>query len=252
MTSSDDEGKPSRRAELKKLHFQKSQELKKAKSKADKEAIEDKFRKLESELMGDLKAPVVETNTVLPDSLYKTDQEVSKTQHKKAQRKDKEQAKRAAIVAAVGDGSIEAQLSMSEMQDIVGRIPSEFRIENIPSDGDCMFQSIVVQLNDGFSSTDLRALVADHLIAHEEDFKFFLEEPDKGYEEYCEGIRNTAWGSELELQAISLILKRSVLVYMQDRIITIGEQFTDETEPFRVSFHLRQYSSPHYNAVVRN
>ena len=251
MSSSEDESKPSRRAELKKLHFQKSQELKKAKSKADREAVEDKFRKLESDLMGDLKAPVVVTNTVLPESLYKTEQEVSRTQQKKAQRKDKEDAKRAAIVAQVGDGSLEAQLSVTEMQDIVARIPPEFRIENIPSDGDCMFQSIVVQLNAGLSSKDLRALVSDHLIAHEEEFKFFLEDPEMGYEEYCEGIRNTAWGSELELQAISAILERSILVYTQDRIITVGEHYTGESEPLRVSFHLRQYSSPHYNAVVR-
>jgi hypothetical protein len=90
-------------------------------------------------------------------------------------------------------------------------------------------------------------MVADYLSANEEDFKYFIDE-ESSFEDYCAGIRSSSWGSELELEIVSRIFEKPILVYTPERVISIGENFT--TKPLRVSFHRLQYSSPHYNAVV--
>jgi hypothetical protein len=250
MSSSENEGGTSRRSELKKLHFQKTQEMKKAKSKADKEAVEAKFRDLEASLLS-ISNPLAGSNVpsleILPESLYRAQGEVSRAQKKRESKRAREDMKRADIVAAVGDGSAEAALALNEMSDIMSQVPEGFIVKDIPSDGDCMFASLTVQMEGLFCSRDVREMVADYLSANEEDFKFFIDE-ESSFEDYCAGIRSSSWGSELELEIVSRIFEKPILVYTPERVISIGENFT--TKPLRVSFHRLQYSSPHYNAVV--
>ena len=251
MSSSENEGASSRRGELKKLHFQKSQEMKKAKSKADKEAIEAKFRDLEANLLGTSKVPAgadPQPDEVLPASLYKEQSEMSRAQKKKESKRAKDELKRAELVAAVGDGSAEAALALSEMAAIQERLPTRFIIKDIPSDGDCMFSSLTVQMEGSFAPRDLREMVADYLSANEDEFKFFMDD-ESSFDDYCSGIRTSSWGSDLELEIVSRILEKPILVYTPDRVISIGENFSS-SDPLRVSFHRLQYSSPHYNAVV--
>jgi len=247
-SESEIESQPSKRSEIKKLHFQKNQELKKAKSKADKDKIEAKYKELENKW-----APqVVEVDTeipVVPLSLYKDQQEISRAQQKKESKKTKEEAKRQETIAAVGDGSLELELAKNERAAIESRIPAGFHIMETRADGDCMFASLRAHLGDSMTCTEIRNLVADFLIANEDEFKFFVYESD--FTVYCNGLRESAWGSQIELEALSRIMERCILVYTPDRIITVGESFkTDEIELLRISFHQRQFSSPHYNAVV--
>jgi hypothetical protein len=248
MSNSPAEEQPSRRNELKKLHFQKAQELKKAKSRAEKERIEAKYKDLgerDSEPSPHAFSPIV-----LPESLYREEHEVSRAQMKKVARKAKEEAKRKEIVASVGDGSLELELAQNESLCIKEKIPAGFEIIQIAADGDCMFASLQAHLGESISCKELRELIADFLSSHEDEFRFFVDRED--FQEYCEEVRTTAWGSDIELEALSRLLERSIIVLTAERIITVGEQFSEQTEPLRISFHLHQYSSPHYNAVMRS
>jgi hypothetical protein len=239
------EEKSSRRSELKKLHFEKTQELKRAKSRAEKDQIELKYKELEKgHISGNTQLDDSASAIFLPESLYTEQKEPSRSQAKKEAKQAKEAARRAEIVSQVGDGSIEVELALNERKQIESRIPEEFEIKQVPADGECMYASIILQLGGSLTCNDLRNSVADFLESHEEEYKLFL---DEDFNEYCSGVRSSTWGSEIELQVISRIYNRCITVYTSEGIIPISQ---GEEPPIRLSFHLRQYSSPHYNAVV--
>ena len=250
MSSSDDSSGPSKREELKKLVFQKSQELKRCKSKQQKDDVEAKYKLLEYALRGNDRPSVSEKNPLLSPitegNLY-SDQprELSKTQKKKEARSERDKVSREALVAQLGDGSFEKGLSEQEMTEIIDKIPEGYKMTQIPADGDCMFSSIAVQVN--HTVIDLREKIASFLELHREDFECFM---DYDLSSYLESLRKSAWGSDIELEASSRIYQRPVKVITKNKVLVFGEAF-QSAEPIFLSFHESQFSSPHYNAVVR-
>lgn len=71
-----------------------------------------------------------------------------------------------------------------------------------------------------------------------------------------ESVRSSAeWGGHIELRALSIAMKRAVLVYsVQSREpLTIAENGCDTENPIRLSYHLQYYAlGEHYNQVVPN
>ena len=105
----------------------------------------------------------------------------------------------------------------------------------------------------------MRALCADTLETHADDFKAFCEytpeTPD--FESYCATVRSSdeTWGGHLELRALAVALNRPVHVYRADSdVLVLGEgeaTATATAEPIRLSYHLHYYSlGEHYNQVV--
>jgi hypothetical protein len=247
--SSDEEEGSSRRSELRKLHHQKTMELKKVKSKVDKKSIEEKYTKLEAELLGKLPVAATPATILLPPTLY-VEKDVSKSQLKKEKREASKLAHEQAVRDAVGDGSEALELKRIENDHIVRKLPESYCIREIPADGDCLFASVATQLNDGTTVPMLRNTVSDYLLEHKSEFAPFVDESECDFQEYCESIRGAKWGSDLELEAISRILERNIMVLTAESQHVFGEQFTS-SDPIRLSFHQRQYTSNHYNAVVR-
>ncbi len=256
MSSDEDAtGAPSRRAEIRKLHFEKSQQLKKAKSKAEKKAIEDKYALLESGLIANVSSDAT-TSVVdippptvsLPESLY-VEKELTKTQLKKERKAVAMATREQLIKADVGDGSEALLMRQNEVQEILGRIPRACTIVDIAPDGDCLFASIVGQLKSGYSVAKLRDATAKYMLENRPDFEPFVDNAGSSFETYCEGIRTSVWGSDLELQAIARMLGITIVVYTADSELKFGN---DSGRPVRLSFHERQYTSNHYNAVVDN
>ena len=244
MSSSESE-QTSHRAELKKLQFQRSQELKKAKSKQDKQTIELKYQVLEEALKGTVnkqEAVVIAPEVLMPESLYKK-QDVSKAQQKKERKKDRLAQERASIVNTVGDGAVELELRKAELEAISRRLPTGLAIEQIDPNGDCLFTSISIQL-DAISPSQLRNNIADFLESNSEDFAGFV---DQDFGEYVHGIRTSSWGSDVELEAVSRLLQRRIIVFTRDQTLEFGSAHAN---PIRMSFHEKQFSSPHYNAVI--
>lgn len=135
------------------------------------------------------------------------------------------------------------------------------KIYEIPPDGDCMYAAVIHQLcalNICFSVENLRKQTADFMRTHTDDFFPFLCDQDDGdmfskekYTTYCNNIESTrAWGGQIELRAISNILKRPIEVLQANTpAVTIGEEF--KADPIILIYHRHVYSlGEHYNSVI--
>jgi hypothetical protein len=242
----------SRRAALKQLQFSKSQELKKAKFKNDKKLIEEKYAKLENELLGHTtdSLPTQPTQSA-PLVLYSdTPKEISKSQKRKEEKQARLEERKHEIVKQVGDGSLELALKEEEMNAIKSRIPKGFQIRFVEADGDCMFSSMCASVPNT-SVADLRNRIADYLLSNREEFEMFLDSDDCSFEDYCDSLRANRWGSDVELEACARLLRVPIAVFTANNVLKFGEQFEGNGSPVvRLSFHRHQLTSCHYNAVV--
>lgn len=98
---------------------------------------------------------------------------------------------------------------------------------------------------------NVRAVTADFIAQHPDDFSAFLEEPLNAY---VNKVKNTAeWGGQLELQAIARAYNVNIHVLQADgRVEEIGSDHSTSQEPgdvwlayYRHSFGLGE----HYNAL---
>ncbi|EUD67263.1 hypothetical protein C922_02413 [Plasmodium inui San Antonio 1] len=106
----------------------------------------------------------------------------------------------------------------------------------------------------GLSSDIMRFLAAVYILQNEDQFVHFVyatEEDEPGadtYFSYCEAIIKGVYGSEIEINALSRILKKKITVYDVNMNISYGEEH--ETELF-ICFHHKLYAlGKHYNSVV--
>ena len=64
----------------------------------------------------------------------------------------------------------------------------------------------------------MRAIAANYMREHRDDFAPFIEENEAGqavdFEDYCYEVENTAaWGGQLELGALATALQKHIRVY---------------------------------------
>ena len=91
---------------------------------------------------------------------------------------------------------------------------------------------------------------------YDTEFAPFCEYNDAtpDYSAYVNQVRNSAeWGGHLELRALSIALKRPIVIYsaQSKEPLTISEVVEVE-EPIRLSYHLNYYSlGEHYNQIVK-
>lgn len=144
----------------------------------------------------------------------------------------------------------------------LGSILSErqLQIKHIPSDGHCMYRAIEHQLKERGASVTLSSLrhqTADYMQSHADEFLPFLTNSSTGdmytqdeFEKYCSEIANTpAWGGQLELRALSHILKTPIEVIQADSApILIGEEYSGK--PITVVYMRFAYGlGEHYNSI---
>lgn len=139
-----------------------------------------------------------------------------------------------------------------------------FRIIDIPSDGNCLFSSLCHQLMlNGVQQSvpSLRAATADLMRKHADDYRPFLVHHETGdsftdsdFINYCDELEKTnAWGSQLELRAISKILRWPIRVLQADGPhVVIGDEFESENKTPLTVVYLRHELclGEHYNSVV--
>ncbi|XP_038664996.1 deubiquitinase OTUD6B isoform X2 [Scyliorhinus canicula] len=136
----------------------------------------------------------------------------------------------------------------------------QLQIKQIPSDGHCMYKAIEDQLkkqNSLLTLAELRIQAAEYMRSHVDDFLPFLSNSNTGdmytpeeFEKYCDEIANTtAWGGQLELRALSHVLKMPVEVIQADSApVTIGEEYG--TKPVILVYMRHAYGlGEHYNSV---
>ncbi|KAF7246123.1 Deubiquitinase OTUD6B, partial [Varanus komodoensis] len=136
----------------------------------------------------------------------------------------------------------------------------QLEIKQIPSDGHCMYRAIEDQLKEQQNSWTvgtLRSQTAEYMRSHRDDFLPFLTNPNTGdlysqeeFEKYCYDIANTAaWGGQLELRALSHILKTPIeVIQMDSPPIIVGEEYS--RKPLILVYMRHAYGlGEHYNSI---
>lgn len=137
----------------------------------------------------------------------------------------------------------------------------ELEMKHIPSDGHCMYGALEDQLREQDSAltvATLRRQTAEYMQSHSDDFLPFLTNPNTGdmytpeFGKYCDDIVNTAaWGGQLELRALSHILKTPIEILQADAPpIIVGEEYP--RNPLVLVYMRHAYGlGEHYNSVTR-
>lgn len=151
-----------------------------------------------------------------------------------------------------------------ESQDIKRLLKERnLMIHEIPSDGNCLYNAIEHQLREKLGENtpglyDLRQMTSEFLRENSVDFLPYLSHPDTGemlteqqFQEYCDQVANTpAWGGQIELRALSHILKcRIEVIQANSPPVIIGEEYKDGSH-ITLTYHRHMYGlGEHYNSV---
>ncbi|KAJ8334298.1 hypothetical protein SKAU_G00399370 [Synaphobranchus kaupii] len=136
----------------------------------------------------------------------------------------------------------------------------QLQIKEISSDGHCMYRAVEDQLRGcghAFSLAQLRALTAQHMRSHADDFLPFLTNPNSGdmysageFEKYCGDVESTAaWGGQLELRALTRVLQMPIeVIQAESPTVVIGEEY--HKAPIMLIYMRHAYGlGEHYNSV---
>jgi len=262
----------------------KVQALKKTASKGDKKKkkeVNDEIIKLETDLNEKhkielleveastisiqesdcIKSDSINTNCdVEDDSIDDKEGRVSKAQ----KRRDKKAAKEKQRLLDIEKQEEENKNGIRhlEQEKIKSLLDSRnLKLKEIPSDGDCMFAGLVhqlAQLDQSSTVADLRKRTAKELLENKTDYSPFLSNPSTGemlsdseFETYCNKMASTpAWGGQVELQALSIVLQRPIeVVQAEGPTMVVGEQFTKQ--PLVLTYHRHAYGlGEHYNSAT--
>lgn len=135
-------------------------------------------------------------------------------------------------------------------------------MQPIASDGDCLYNAIRNQLNvTGRHVPDVSSLrhsTADYIVENKDTLKFYMTNPKTGdslddaeFDAYCLAVRNTpAWGGQIEITALSSVLKAPIEVIQATGPATIqGEHVLPEPNLI-ITYHRHMYSlGEHYNGT---
>jgi len=186
---------------------------------------------------------------------------------KRRQKKEQDDLKREAEIKAAeeanryGPRNIETQSIKQQLKD------RGLTIHDIPSNGDCMFNSILHQ-SPGLATgtSELRRATADELLANCFDYLPFMTssngEPmtQEEFDEYCQKMASqpTAWGSQVELRAIAQVFGVTIEVVQGEGPVVVvkgDREHLDKSKPGKsspivVTFHKHYFGlGEHYNST---
>ncbi|XP_075212409.1 deubiquitinase OTUD6B isoform X2 [Lycorma delicatula] len=134
----------------------------------------------------------------------------------------------------------------------------------IPSDGNCLYCAVQHQLKneEGLgapSVNELRQMTSKFLKENSVDFLPYLSHPDTGemlteaqFQDYCDQVADTpAWGGEVELRALSHVLKcRIEVIQASGPPVILGEEYQNSSKHIILTYHRHMYGlGEHYNSV---
>ena len=161
------------------------------------------------------------------------------------------------------------QLELEAINLKLGSEEPALRVREIISDGNCLYRAVADQLRFTAPAASpaaagslldfaaLRALAAEHMQQHSEDYAPFLGLDAAGpeYAAYLAAVRRAAgeveWGGQLEIRAMCAALRRCVLVYdAAAPVLAMGEEFRTNGPELRLAYHRHYFSlGEHYNSV---
>jgi len=177
---------------------------------------------------------------------------------KARKKRDRQKEKEAQIQKQIEEENANAgpglrKIELEQMQVVL--TPLNLKICEVEADGHCLYRAIGAQSGKGFMA--IRALCADTLLEHKDEFAPFCEYTDDipSFDQYLEKVRGSAeWGGHLELRALGIALNRPIHVYSVQsgkEPLAIHEDAEDDKDPILLSYHLHYYVlGEHYNQVV--
>ena len=218
-------------------------------------------------------------------SSERVDEEAERVRRKrdKARRKRERKAAKAAEQRATREAELRERASKivdkrgMELEQLEAQLaPLGLRIEEIGSDGHCLFRAVGRQCQvlgvrsarvGVVGTTDeavvaLRAATAEYIRERVETFAPFLVDENgemldgaEAIEAYLQRLTSmrapVVWGGHAELNAMAGLLERQVVVFCAgSEPMRFGEAGADK-EPLRVSYHLHFFATgEHYNSLL--
>lgn len=251
----------------------KIQGLKKNSGKKKKEVTEE-INKLEADLLKkhteelanlDLNKDSEETEEEKPvkneeDEEKPVVQKLSKAQKRRDKKAEKEKERDQLIKESEEENK--NGIRMLEQKALNKILKSRGLVSHtVPSDGDCLYNAVRHQMvENGLGHYDvikLRNITADYIQKNKDSLIFYMTNPgsdeilnDTEFENYCELIRTTkAWGGQVEIQALSNVLKIPIEVLQAAGPPTIqGSEFGKQN--LVLTYHRHLYNlGEHYNST---
>ncbi|EFA04273.1 deubiquitinase OTUD6B [Tribolium castaneum] len=148
---------------------------------------------------------------------------------------------------------------MNAIKEVLAKMG--LQLFNIPADGNCLYCAVNHQLvstgREAYTVPKLRKLTAEFMKENKEEFlPFMYNESDETvseeyFESYCKEVATTKlWGGQLELRALSNVLKCPIKVIQANGPPTLqGENF--EGPELILAYHRHLYRlGEHYNSTI--
>ena len=182
-------------------------------------------------------------------------QKRQKEKDKKRRKKEIEQIEREHSLHDATKGSA-GQRKAVELNEVATALRKLGRtIKEVPGDGNCLFYALIDQLEVQMTAEDLRRRIADHMMAHAEDYSPFVLEEDAvstgdRLQRYCESLKTSAahWGSMLEVRAAADIFSAKIYVVKSNGVIEIGPPASERS--IVIAYLEHQYAlGAHFNST---
>lgn len=244
--------------------------LKRSSGKKDKKKLQDEIQSLEDELLSKhteelAKLTITDTAETKEEPKEQVSDEpaaqrVSKAQ-KRREKKEQDAKKREEEILQAEKDNVNCARNL-EIRAINTILKARsLKLFSIKSDGDCLYAALKHQLDlaDVPQSVEsLRKLAADHVRQNRDELICYMTSaktedmmsPEE-FEEYCNQVEKTkAWGSQIEIQALSKSLKVQIEVLQATGTPTIsGSEFKNRPHLI-VTYHRHLLGlGEHYNST---
>ena len=124
---------------------------------------------------------------------------------------------------------------------------SKYIVIQVPGDGHCFFHCVARLLQEE-SQQDVRDKVADYIVANKAFFqKVIVEMP---FDAYVDSVRHRKWGDEVEIRAVEMLYKRSIVVAESNGAMRrpLEAAVANERDPITLLYQ----GENHYNILLGN
>ncbi|CAH8534376.1 unnamed protein product [Heterobilharzia americana] len=210
------------------------------------------------------------------DGLVAPTQKVSKAARRREKRAAIQRAQQAAAVANIQTNKSDSLRSI-EMKKLESQLETRhLKLFEVPSDGDCLYQSIVHQLKiknypfhillekigmpnngqDFINNTTTTTTTKDNSYQSTRQLVRTLRYLASHYirtdfEQYCDNVEKTStWGGQIEIRALSTVLQIPIEILQAEGVpLVIGEEFSGP--PITIIYHRYAFAlGEHYNSCL--
>lgn len=244
--------------------------LKRSSGKKDKKKLQDEIDKMENDLVAkhteemaklSISDEPKEEESKIEDAPAESVQRVSKAQKRRDKKEQDAKRRDEELLLAEEDNKNSARTLETKAINSILKARN-LKLNTIKSDGDCLFNAIRHQLElAGIITTveSLRKTAADYIRKNRDELICYMTSAksddtmsSEEFDEYCNQVENTkAWGSQIEIQALSNSLKAKIEVLQSSGTPTISG--TEFKKPHLIVTYHRHFFGlgEHYNSTVK-